>query len=201
MAGPPALSRRVFEKYDKDESGTIDRNEFKAMCYDLGYYLSEAETDIAFRTIDLSGNGDITYDEFYQAPPPHTPHTRDRTHRTRTHRTRLTMSVCVRPQFWRNDKRFENLHKSPAELQRLQAAVLRHHRIRGPWRRTVARARATVRSRRRDSGWHDLFPARWLPVPRRRVGRPASTRRTRCRQLPGRRGWAKRRRWSFDENS
>jgi len=93
MAGPPALSRRVFEKYDKDESGTIDRNEFKAMCYDLGYYLSEAETDIAFRTIDLSGNGDITYDEFYQAQhTPHTPHTRDR---TRTHRTRLTMSVYV----------------------------------------------------------------------------------------------------------
>merc|ERR1712093_682044 len=61
------------------------------MCYDLGYFLSEAETDIAFRTIDLSGNGDITYDEFYQ--------------------------------FWRNDKRFENLHKNPAELQRLQAAV------------------------------------------------------------------------------
>jgi Ca2+-binding EF-hand superfamily protein len=92
MAGPPALSRRVFEKYDKDESGTIDRNEFKAMCYDLGYYLSEAETDIAFRTIDLSGNGDITYDEFYQART----HTRTRrTHRTRTrtHRTRLTMSV------------------------------------------------------------------------------------------------------------
>jgi hypothetical protein len=29
----------------------------------------------------------------------------------------------VRPQFWRNDKRFENLHKNPAELQRLQAAV------------------------------------------------------------------------------
>jgi hypothetical protein len=26
-------------------------------------------------------------------------------------------------QFWRNDKRFENLQKNPAELQRLQAAV------------------------------------------------------------------------------
>jgi hypothetical protein len=53
ILGPPALSRRIFEKYDTDESGTIDRNEFKAMCYDLGYYLSEPETDIAFRTIDL----------------------------------------------------------------------------------------------------------------------------------------------------
>lgn len=26
------------------------------MCYDLGYYLSDAETDIAFRTIDLYVN-------------------------------------------------------------------------------------------------------------------------------------------------
>lgn len=55
IKGPPPLSKRIFEKYDKDDSGTIDKDEFKAMCYDLGYYLSDAEADIAFRTIDLYG--------------------------------------------------------------------------------------------------------------------------------------------------
>jgi len=49
----------MFNKYDKDGSGLIDKKEFRAMCYDLGYYLSEGETDVAFRTINV-----------FVAPPP-----------------------------------------------------------------------------------------------------------------------------------
>jgi Ca2+-binding EF-hand superfamily protein len=64
--GPVPVSRLMFNKYDKDGSGLIDKKEFRAMCYDLGYYLSEGETDVAFRTINVSGDGNISYDEFAQ---------------------------------------------------------------------------------------------------------------------------------------
>ncbi len=48
----PLLSRRVFNKYDKDGSGSIDQEEFRNMCYDMGHYLTPEETEIAFLQID-----------------------------------------------------------------------------------------------------------------------------------------------------
>ncbi len=48
----PPLSKRVFEKYDKDKSGTINAKEFQSMCYDMGHYLSPPELVIALKRID-----------------------------------------------------------------------------------------------------------------------------------------------------
>jgi Ca2+-binding EF-hand superfamily protein len=59
--GAPGLAKRIFEKYDKDGSGGIDRQEFKEMCYDLGYFLNDTETDLAFRRIDMCEPKYISY--------------------------------------------------------------------------------------------------------------------------------------------
>ncbi|KAJ3336149.1 hypothetical protein HDU93_003578 [Gonapodya sp. JEL0774] len=58
------VSRIAFDKYDKDGNGKMDLTEFKSMCYDLGYYLQDAEVDMAVKMIDASGNGVLEYDEF-----------------------------------------------------------------------------------------------------------------------------------------
>lgn len=58
MGGPrKPLSRLMFDKYDKDHGGTIDAQEFKLLCYDLGHHMTDAELAIAIREIDNSGNG------------------------------------------------------------------------------------------------------------------------------------------------
>ncbi|KAL6612834.1 EF-hand [Neocallimastix sp. 'constans'] len=58
------LSKIIFNKYDTDSSGTITATEFKYMAYDLGYYISDNELEIAIKTVDSSGTGAITYDDF-----------------------------------------------------------------------------------------------------------------------------------------
>ena len=61
---PKELSRVMFDKYDKDGSGTIDAAEFKFLVYDLGYYLGDTELKTGLEQIDSNGNGSIEYDEF-----------------------------------------------------------------------------------------------------------------------------------------
>ncbi len=39
----------TFKKYDKDNSGTIDKEEFKSLCYELGHKLSEQELSLALQ--------------------------------------------------------------------------------------------------------------------------------------------------------
>ncbi|ORX71005.1 EF-hand [Anaeromyces robustus] len=58
------LSQMVFEKYDTDKSGGISYAEFKAMAYDLGYYISDMELKLAVKNLDKSGSGSIIYDDF-----------------------------------------------------------------------------------------------------------------------------------------
>ncbi|KAJ3058255.1 hypothetical protein HDU99_006896, partial [Rhizoclosmatium hyalinum] len=55
--------RGVFAKYDTDKSGSINASEFKALCYDMGYFLSEEEVQMDLKMLDLDGSGAITYDE------------------------------------------------------------------------------------------------------------------------------------------
>lgn len=37
------LSRRVFDKFDLDRSGSIDIRELRAMVYELGHYMNDAQ--------------------------------------------------------------------------------------------------------------------------------------------------------------
>ncbi len=58
------LSRRIFDKYDNDGSGFIDKAEFSNMCRDQGIILSEKALALAMKDMDLNGDNKITYDEF-----------------------------------------------------------------------------------------------------------------------------------------
>ncbi len=42
----------VFDKYDSDKSGTINRAEFRFMCNDLGYTLNDRQIDAAWGIVD-----------------------------------------------------------------------------------------------------------------------------------------------------
>ncbi|KAI8824298.1 uncharacterized protein EV422DRAFT_315601 [Fimicolochytrium jonesii] len=59
---PP--SRVIFDKFDTDSSGTINVREFRDLCYDMGYFLSDKELSMAIKLLDVDGNGEISYGEF-----------------------------------------------------------------------------------------------------------------------------------------
>ncbi|KAJ3027686.1 UNVERIFIED_CONTAM: hypothetical protein HDU68_003327 [Siphonaria sp. JEL0065] len=56
--------RNTFNKYDADKSGCINAAEFRRLCYDMGYFLSDEEVSMDIKILDLDGSGSITYDEF-----------------------------------------------------------------------------------------------------------------------------------------
>merc|ERR1712000_769692 len=64
MGAPPPMSKRMFNKYDSDNSGTISLKEFRSLVYDLGHALTDVEFDLAVKMIDSDGDGELSYDEF-----------------------------------------------------------------------------------------------------------------------------------------
>lgn len=64
--GRPSASRIIFNKYDKDQSGEIDAEEFKFMCMDLGHELTDEQLEMAVLKIDKTGSGKIPYDDFLE---------------------------------------------------------------------------------------------------------------------------------------
>merc|ERR1711907_702294 len=64
--GRKPTSRIIFDKYDKDESGFIDAEEFKFMCMDLGHDLSADEQKYALLKLDTSGTGKVSYEDFME---------------------------------------------------------------------------------------------------------------------------------------
>jgi Ca2+-binding EF-hand superfamily protein len=60
---PPPLSLRMFQKYDKDGSGKIDKLEFKGLVYDLGHSITPHELDMAVKSL-ADGSGQIPYESF-----------------------------------------------------------------------------------------------------------------------------------------
>jgi hypothetical protein len=56
--------RRIFNLYDTDGSGAIDRNELQVLAYSLGEIWDNEKLDEVMREIDLDGGGDIDFDEF-----------------------------------------------------------------------------------------------------------------------------------------
>lgn len=58
------LSRRIFDKFDSDRSGSIDSSELQKMAIEFGVWLDGNALQIAMRIMDRNGNGSISYDEF-----------------------------------------------------------------------------------------------------------------------------------------
>ncbi len=61
--GPPPLSKRMFDKYDKDASGKIDKAEFRGLVFDLGHALTAHELDMAVKAL-ADSSGQIPYPAF-----------------------------------------------------------------------------------------------------------------------------------------
>lgn len=55
-----------FRSFDRDSSGTIDRNELKTALTNFGYRLSEHTIDMLIRKFDRAGRGTIFFDDFIQ---------------------------------------------------------------------------------------------------------------------------------------
>ncbi|TPX74912.1 hypothetical protein CcCBS67573_g03834 [Chytriomyces confervae] len=56
--------RSTFAQYDRNGDGAISIDEFKNLCYEMGYHLKPEELMMDLRILDLDGSGAITYDEF-----------------------------------------------------------------------------------------------------------------------------------------
>lgn len=63
MAGMEELMQ-IFEHFDGDRNGRIDRSEFKGLMHALGVRAPDAELDGNFDVIDSNGNGTIEFNEF-----------------------------------------------------------------------------------------------------------------------------------------
>lgn len=57
--------QNCFRSFDRDNSGSIDRNELKTALMSFGYQLSDRVIDIMIRKFDRSGQG-IYFDDFIQ---------------------------------------------------------------------------------------------------------------------------------------
>ena len=55
---------RLFNEIDRDNSGTLDRDEIGALAEKLGKQMSDEELDEAMAAMDLDGEGDIDLEEF-----------------------------------------------------------------------------------------------------------------------------------------
>ena len=58
------LSERMFAAIDRDKDGYISQEEYINYIDVLTYGTSSEKNQFTFRIIDISGEGDISYDEF-----------------------------------------------------------------------------------------------------------------------------------------
>ncbi|KAJ3323621.1 hypothetical protein HDV06_001645 [Boothiomyces sp. JEL0866] len=58
------LIRKTFDKYDFDKNGNISEKEFRLLCADMGYFLSDKEAKVDMKILDKDGNGQIGFEEF-----------------------------------------------------------------------------------------------------------------------------------------
>ena len=56
--------RPAFIKFDADGSGAIDKNELQQLSETLGFPLTDEQTDIALKDLDMNGDGVIDFNEF-----------------------------------------------------------------------------------------------------------------------------------------
>ena len=56
----------TFKSYDRDNSGSIDKNELKTAMTSFGYRLSDRFYDLLIRKFDRTGRGTVAFDDFIQ---------------------------------------------------------------------------------------------------------------------------------------
>jgi hypothetical protein len=56
--------KQIFDKYDKDQSGSIDLKELQQMCAELGGKMTDQEVTIAMNQLDKDHNGMCDFEEF-----------------------------------------------------------------------------------------------------------------------------------------
>jgi Ca2+-binding EF-hand superfamily protein len=56
--------RDIFDHYDRDGNGVIDRDEFAALCRALDPSVPDREVDTGLGVVDHDGNGTIEFAEF-----------------------------------------------------------------------------------------------------------------------------------------
>jgi Ca2+-binding EF-hand superfamily protein len=58
--------KEMFEHYDRDGNGSIDREEFASLCRALGGGFDPDEMTLGFDAIDTNHNGVIEFSEFLE---------------------------------------------------------------------------------------------------------------------------------------
>ena len=63
-SGGSSKWEKVFKKFDKDNSGSIDESELKAAIESIGIKIDAKELKKTLKQADLDGNGSLDIDEF-----------------------------------------------------------------------------------------------------------------------------------------
>ena len=58
--------RAAFKKFDQDNSGYIQAKELQSIMTKMGRNVSKAEIDAMIKSLDASGDGKISFEEFVQ---------------------------------------------------------------------------------------------------------------------------------------
>ena len=57
----------LFSQYDADNSGYLDKNELRKVLEASGHKFTEAEINDILKSADTSGDGKISFEEFFNA--------------------------------------------------------------------------------------------------------------------------------------
>lgn len=58
-------AREVFNHFDRNKNGNIDKPEFWELSKALGAEMSPEELDVGWSEVDKNNNGRISFDEFF----------------------------------------------------------------------------------------------------------------------------------------
>lgn len=59
--------KQVFDEFDADGSGNIDKKEIRSVCEKLGVEVSDADIEDLIKSADDNGDGKISFAEFKKA--------------------------------------------------------------------------------------------------------------------------------------